>query len=79
MNMSAQLSPAQVTAPGAYAWTDEKGVRHLGFLEQDRRGQLRGAFVAENGSIRALSITYADGGYCEGIFHGPLDLPGASA
>lgn len=66
------LKANEVTEPGAYEWVDETGMRHIGFLRRERRGNLSGAFISQEGSSRALGLTYADGGFCPGTFYGPL-------
>lgn len=66
------LKAQEITQAGAYEWYDETGMRHIGFLRAERRGNLSGSFVSEEGATRAIGIKYADGGFCTGIFYGPL-------
>lgn len=66
------LKADEVTETGAYEWIDAKGVRHIGFLSADRRGEISGAFVSSAGHTHALRLRYSDGSCCEGTFYGPL-------
>lgn len=66
------LSGSQVIEPGAYEWHDAEGRRHLGFIRADKRGQLQGSFVRDDGASIAVSLDYGHGDYCEGLFFGPL-------
>jgi hypothetical protein len=66
------LKASEVTEPGAYEWYDEAAVRHVGFFRRERRGNLSGSFVSEDGASRVVALTYADGGFCPGTFYGPL-------
>jgi hypothetical protein len=66
------LKASEVSEPGAYEWYDESGMRHVGFFRLERRGNMSGSFISEEGSTRAVGLTYADGGYCAGTFYGPL-------
>lgn len=66
------LRADEVTEAGAYEWVDTKGMRHVGFLLLERRGDLGGPFVSADGASRAVRLKYSDGSPCEGTFYGPL-------
>jgi hypothetical protein len=68
------LKANEVTEPGAYEWYDENGRRHVGFLRQERRGNIAGSFISEEGATRAVAMRYGDGTFCEGMFFGPLPV-----
>lgn len=71
------LTAREVTEPGAYEWHAADGTEYLGFIRADRRGRLNGAFISKDGALQAIAVRYSDDNYCEGVFFGPLVLPGA--
>jgi len=58
---------ADKVGEGAYIWQNQ-GMRHLGFIQRDKRGYLSGSFVAADGSVRAIILDYGDGTFAEGLF-----------
>lgn len=69
------LTAKEVVLPGPYEWITSKGVRHVGYIQKDRRGRLSGSFISDEGSSRAISLHYGGDDYCDGTFYGPLVLP----